>query len=469
MPYLPPHIDDAHLLSSHPLSIIASASYRALILKRRVAHLLGFHILHLTPKTTAAILEFRTRRGLTPRSNVPETMLPLATGAVVKLHIANVFPRTACFVQVDTLDSVAIRWSHSQKHAISLHTVESVKLGAQEALGSHNDTTSTVCASSRNISSLRRTHSSKFRMLTKSQSSAHFSKDVKAVHRQLLVQYNGSKGVPRVLELQLPKEKVASWAEGLQMLVKKVPRIASPSYWRWALSCMVATSRRGEAGVLRRSELGSLLKRANSSVRLSDEKLAEAQHFIEGVEQHLDVPAWLRAPRMGGDGDALLGVRTITGLLLWLCTYSTEIAGLFDHYAEKGQVGLDNWLDFVRAEQLGHCYVGQRGQSDSPPPWPTRFCAQAAELALAETRFRQATAAGSAEAPTNNGLKLLQFALQLLSPQNDAVALASDSIGTLGASDSGAAANGDAHIPLNEPLSHYWTACSHNTCISAGI
>eukprot|EP00966_Prymnesium_polylepis_P142932 3299718-Prymnesium_polylepis.1 len=121
----------------------------------------------------------------------------------------------------------------------------------------------------------------------------------------------------------------------------------------------------------------------------------------------------------------------------------------------------------MRTEQLGHCYVGQQGEQDSPPPWPTRFCAVDAELARAETIFRQATAAGSAEAPTNNGLRLLQFALQLLSPHNDAVALASDYIGTA----AGFLAD-DAHIPLDEPLSHYWTACSHNTlpiCVRAAV
>eukprot|EP00966_Prymnesium_polylepis_P235858 5454721-Prymnesium_polylepis.1 len=47
-------------------------------------------------------------------------------------------------------------------------------------------------------------------------------------------------------------------------------------------------------------------------------------------------------------------------------------------------------------------------------------------------------------------LDFLPFALQLLSPQNDAVApMAQPSFG--------------------KPLAHYWTACSHNSCMLPGL
>ena len=64
--------------------------------------------------------------------------------------------------------------------------------------------------------------------------------------------------------------------------------------------------------------------------------------------------------------------------------------------------------------------------------------------------FESAVARGSTEHHHEQGLCLQQFVLQLLSPANDAVEPAREPSAT-------------EH--LREPLSHYWTACSHNTYI----
>jgi hypothetical protein len=94
-------------------------------LKLHIARILGLSTLRLTPHAAALILKFRSEKGKLPPAGTPDTILPAVTGALAKLHIDNVIPRTVCFVQVD-LDVFSIRWS--PRHFISLHCVEDVQL-----------------------------------------------------------------------------------------------------------------------------------------------------------------------------------------------------------------------------------------------------------------------------------------------------------------------------------------------------
>eukprot|EP00966_Prymnesium_polylepis_P106713 2470479-Prymnesium_polylepis.1 len=69
----------------------------------------------------AAILRFRSRGGVgIPVKDLPEAVLPAASGIVAELHIDGVFPRATCLVQPD-LDAIALRWTH--EHFISLYCI----------------------------------------------------------------------------------------------------------------------------------------------------------------------------------------------------------------------------------------------------------------------------------------------------------------------------------------------------------
>eukprot|EP00966_Prymnesium_polylepis_P114618 2648703-Prymnesium_polylepis.1 len=52
--------------------------------------------------------------------------------------------------------------------------------------------------------------------------------------------------------------------------------IGTAAHWRWGLSCMAATSRKGATGRLRRSEVRSLLKQANASSVLKQDSIDDA-------------------------------------------------------------------------------------------------------------------------------------------------------------------------------------------------
>eukprot|EP00966_Prymnesium_polylepis_P292634 6758228-Prymnesium_polylepis.1 len=97
--------------------------------KREFVRILQLDAVRLTPKTAAAVLQFRSTNGRSAESplesakKVPSEVQPAVVGNVAELQIDGVFPRTTVFVQIDP-DAFAIRWT--SKHFISLHAVESV-------------------------------------------------------------------------------------------------------------------------------------------------------------------------------------------------------------------------------------------------------------------------------------------------------------------------------------------------------
>eukprot|EP00966_Prymnesium_polylepis_P086313 1998132-Prymnesium_polylepis.2 len=228
-----------------------------------------------------------------------------------------------------------------------------------------------------------------------------------------------------------------------------VPAIASPAHYRWALSCMAATSERGATGFLLKSELLALVVRANGSIRLGLDALDETIRSFEEREQLLELPKWLK-PSPAKEQDhikRMFGTRLVTGLLLKLCTSSDEIARLFDVNSNEKQFGITEWLAFVVEEQLPK--RNSQGKSDS------QVCPEydEEELLIAREQFDHIS---TAKLRGDKQIDQLQFALQLLAPQNDAVAKAH----VWGTEPDG--------LQL-QPLAHYWTACSHNTCTPFGI
>jgi len=267
----------------------------------------------------------------------------------------------------------------------------------------------------------------------------------------------------------MPHADAGSWAMGLQELLNTVPRAAPPAYWRWVLCCMAETSERGHTGVLRQTELRALLRRANASSGLSTHEIHEALRSVGVSEQPAALlkstyPSSSRpSGTEGGEAqqqpqnssrsrlgdlrrtfsftrrkDTLLDAPRLTGMLLRLCTSSPTISALFDNYAAHGEMDLERWLSFVRNEQLARGHVDASLQLESDDK----------QLALAATSFKTALRRGNV---TSERLSRLQFSLQILGPQNDAVALAQDTSETDGCQIA--------------PLSHYWTACSHNSYV----
>jgi len=253
----------------------------------------------------------------------------------------------------------------------------------------------------------------------------HFGADHN--ERIIHIAYSDQGGISRILQLHMPSSQEATrWIEGFQMLLKTAPDSASAAHWRWVYSCMAATSARGATGCVRLSELRSLLRRAHAANTLSSIALEEAVQSVKESEQQLELPNWLR----GAAQPALvLDARQVGGLLLQLCTSSDHICEVFRRFAVADRMGSAEWLAFVRAEQLD----------------PNHFQAEA-DLGDSAAPFK-----GSQEqrAP-DRGLTLLQLALQLLGPGNDA---------------SAPARSPDATNGLVEPLTHYWTATSHNSYI----
>jgi hypothetical protein len=112
----------------------------------------------------------------------------------------------------------------------------------------------------------------------------------------------------------LMMRKSAIWEAGLQALRKTVRSGGSPGHWRWALSCMAATSERGATGLLRRSELWDLLRHANASARFIASALEQALQSSKESETHL--PQWLQCdPARKGRHKDLLNTKQLVGLL----------------------------------------------------------------------------------------------------------------------------------------------------------
>mmetsp|Transcript_14795 Transcript_14795/g.39537 ORF Transcript_14795/g.39537 Transcript_14795/m.39537 type:complete len:1181 (+) Transcript_14795:3770-7312(+) len=350
---------------------------------------------------------YRNRMSGRPQqTEVPMGMVAITTGILAELYIKDVFPRMVCFVHVD-FDTFAIRWS--RLWFISLHALEGVQL--------------------RGLSTV-------------------------------LIMYSGLGGVLQVLELHMAEQQASEWVDSLRALFPKhFARIASPAHWRWALSCMAATSKRGATGVLLRSELRSLMVCANASARmLSNEALEQVIESAEVSEQRL-VPAASKSTPGMGHQQTLLNAQQACLVLLELSTSSQEISRLHNRYAraDHGLVDLDGWLSFTRTEQLAQfCGVSTTG--------PAETQLAEAEMAWAERQYEAAVPGGSA-ADKLKGMGLLQFALELLGSHNDAVASPKSptneppTSGRRPTFSSGWLPSG----AMDMPLAQYWCSSSHNT------
>ena len=142
----------------------------------------------------------------------------------------------------------------------------------------------------------------------------------------------------------------------------------------------------------------------------------------------------------------LLDARQITATLLQLSSSSETIAKLFSSYATNHQMSLAEYTTFVRTEQLTQ--HGDENMTDDP-----EFdIVNEADLAQAQLNFKRAVDCTNAELQVDEGVSLMPFALLLLSPHNDAVSPLQQSTST------------DYTDGSDQPLAHYWTACSHNSC-----
>eukprot|EP00966_Prymnesium_polylepis_P193540 4485796-Prymnesium_polylepis.1 len=170
--------------------------------------------------------------------------------------------------------------------------------------------------------------------------------------QRLHVTYDGHGGFGRVIDVHMPEDKALAWAASLDTLLKKAPRVASPAHWRWAISCVAATGRRGATGSLKHAELQTLLRCANSSTDIHSQLAQHALVAAEESEQHAGLLDWLRSAATHGNRHRLLGLREIAGLLLRLCAMSNRMTEEFNRYAIAGRLNLTGWLSFIRTEQL---------------------------------------------------------------------------------------------------------------------
>eukprot|EP00966_Prymnesium_polylepis_P257286 5943675-Prymnesium_polylepis.2 len=111
------------------------------------------------------------------------------------------------------------------------------------------------------------------------------------------------------------------------------------------------------------------------------------------------------------------------------------------------------WLTFLRTEQL-------MLQGDPPAASPAEHKSvllngtDTGELSSAQHRFEQAIEIGSSSGGESRTVDVLQFAMLLLDPENDAVTLA----------------RGPSHTAdFKAPLASFWGACSHNSCESTTV
>ena len=449
-------------------------SRRVRAARRRAVHVLRLDAPRLTPRSAAAIVKFRATAAFvrtTLPAGVPSAVQPVALGTIAQLYSADVFPRAVCFVQVE-LYAFAIRWTDDKIGFFSLHTIEGVQLLGGIDISLRDDdrfsTRRTVNESTRRTANDR----------SSARCSAYDAPVVRASRRSRLsflggarfssgvrIRYTDRKAKPRVLELRMGRRKAVAWAQGLQVLLESEPDIASLPHWRWVLSCMAATSRRGAAGYLCSAELRSLLTLANASPHIGATDLKKAVQQSELLE----LPAWLLPPTAGSSrstsrhsggarppaNQKMLNVRQVTHVLLQLCVLSREITELFERHAINCRMPLAQWLTFIRSEQL----ATGKGEDEYRSPSSANDFSEAdeAELAMAPQQFEQATS--GLDLRTERALDPLNFGLHLLSPSNDAVAPARD-----------ATATSSLHTPdVQGPLACMWTATSHNSCALPGL
>jgi hypothetical protein len=266
----------------------------------------------------------------------------------------------------------------------------------------------------------------------------------------VLITYSAAKGVRQLLELRMQRHRASKWKDGINEILKQMPRLASPAHWRWSLSCMAATSRLGATGFLRQNELRSLLRRANATARLRTDDIEMAIKATDMDEKQLALPVWLRAmPVGGGHRHVCLDTRRTTGLLLRLAASSRTATSLFAIHcgsSSNQSMKLADWLSFVRVEQLAS---SNEAEQRAPQFDPERHMVDDDELSQAEQRFAKPQRSSSDASPPDLALSALDFTLQLLSPENDAQA---------------PAARKDRN-DLHEPFALYWTPASHNSYI----
>jgi hypothetical protein len=180
---------------------------------------------------------------------------------------------------------------------------------------------------------------------------------------------------------------------------------------------------------------------------LTTEVVANALQSIEDQQQEL--PQWLTASFRGNvqylEGTRrkdLLSAWHVTQLLLLLGNASEKITSIFTSYATAGRMSLPGWLAFIHTEQLA--LSGERGEAHASA---VQDPLDEGEKAFAQSRFEHASSGNVARTDaTAQTITMLQFSLQLLSPQNNAVAPT-------------------VTDDLDAPFTHSFTACSHNSYI----
>ena len=454
--------------------------------RRRILHMTGRDVPRITPWTAAAVLQFRTERARKPPPDTPASVLPAAIGTLAQLRMDSSFPRITCFVQAD-LECFTIRWSH--KHFICLQTVVDVhhrKLSRMMSTIGGTDSGNIrrglavmwLSKTQRNLNASIRSKRASDRSIRKSSAMSSISNSSVALAsanlQQIDILYTGRGGIRKTLELYVPSGRGARLTEALQALLKMDARIAWPSHWYWTMSCMAATSQRGATGFLRQAELRSLLRRANASVRIGTKEVKAALIKSAGGDRLL--PQWMRLAAAHSKGGKHLGLRQVVGLLVEMSTRSPQIEQLFERYAAplsppqhillaeddvEKRMGVAEWLEFVDAEQFGNGLSLCKTASSFNPVGSSHLLGRSdfrqdgvgmskEEEAKALQNFEDAIERGSSELHKPDGLNLQQFALQLLSPKNDAVLPCRSS--------------SDAD-DLHRGLWHFWTACSHNSYI----
>jgi hypothetical protein len=143
-----------------------------------------------------------------------------------------------------------------------------------------------------------------------------------------------------------------------------------------------------------------------------------------------------------------LNVRQLTGFLLRLCTSSQKLVALFNHLQVDGCVPLSEWLEFIRDEQVSEAGNQPRPSGDDGRDSNSVDSAECPEVVEAQKRYEDTV---GTDGNKLDGLTQVQFALQLLSPLNDAVGPSRDS------------------ERLQEPIFDFWNACTHNSCTAVAL
>ena len=444
-------------------------------LRHRAERALGLDVLRLMPSTAVAVFKYRVTKGHPSPAALPEAVLPVVIGNVAVLSLHGKFPRTKCFVQVD-LNAFGVRWT--DEHCLPLAALEDILLVNSSK---SSDNTASARKSSDNRLSRRVSHKAAAAInLARRCSRPEGCDEPRTPRRTLRITLTDRGGIPNVLELRTSDANhAAAWAEGLRQL-KTLRWCGSSAHWWWAVSCMTGTTERGASGVLRRSELKSLLMRANAA-HLNTSQLENELRNIDMSERQLQLPSWLVRPcvlQLSRAGDASprgkqqaeriannsgshpwlralsgpfrrglgaslgpvlsgsypseeINMCYAAGLLLCLSTASQRIAEVFDAYSVDERLGITEWLMFVRTEQ------DDLWGSDSSDDQNSSSIGIGPE-------------ADRASVHPDATLSLLQFTQRILSVENNAVA------------PKGYPSTTDH---LHEPLAHYWNACSHNSYI----